>query len=179
MVISTKRLSRRIGYYSWAGPNTIDMLKTKYFSPKLSLNSIMNSYDYEYLAELKDKFGVTDFWCTYSWGFANGLETNISAGSENISLGQKQLIAFLRVLLREPKLLILDEATANIDTVTEQLLEDILKKLPDSVTKVIIAHRLNTIKNADQIFFISGGDVEKPLDFKSALNLLNTAKVSS
>jgi len=62
-----------------------------------------------------------------------------------LSLGQKQLIAFMRAVLRDPELLILDEATANIDTVTEQLLESILKKLPARTTRVIIAHRLNTI----------------------------------
>lgn len=111
--------------------------------------------------------------------FADGLQTEIKAGAENISLGQRQLISFVRILLREPKLLILDEATANIDTVTEQLLEDILEKLPKTTTKVIIAHRLNTIENADQIFFISGGTIEKPMDFKSALDLINTNKKGS
>ena len=65
------------------------------------------------------------------------------------------MIAFVRALLRKPKLLILDEATANIDTVTEKLLEKILLKLPKDTTKVIIAHRLNTIQNADEIFFIN------------------------
>lgn len=111
--------------------------------------------------------------------FNEGLNTVINPGAENISLGQKQLIAFLRILLREPKLLILDEATANIDTVTEQLLEDILVKLPKETTKVIIAHRLNTIENADQIFFVSGGKVERPVDFNSALDLINTSKRGS
>jgi ATP-binding cassette subfamily B protein len=111
--------------------------------------------------------------------FSEGLETTINAGAENISLGQRQLIAFVRILLREPQLLIMDEATANIDTVTEEILEDILRKLPANTTKVIIAHRLNTIENADQIFFISNGNVEKPLDFGSALDLINTAKRSS
>ncbi len=106
--------------------------------------------------------------------FENGLQTQIKGGSDNISLGQKQLIAFVRILLRQPKLLILDEATANIDTVTEQLLEEIIQKLPKETTKVIIAHRLNTIENADQIFFISAGQLEKPLDFSSALNLINS-----
>jgi ATP-binding cassette subfamily B protein len=72
-----------------------------------------------------------------------------------MSLGQKQLIAFIRAFLRHPELLILDEATANIDTVTEKILEEILAQLPSSTTKVIIAHRLNTIKNADEIFFIN------------------------
>jgi len=58
----------------------------------------------------------------------------------------------MRVVLRDPELLILDEATANIDTVTEQQLEQILDRLPPNTTKVIIAHRLNTIANADEIF---------------------------
>lgn len=106
--------------------------------------------------------------------FSEGLQTVINPGAENISLGQRQLISFVRVLLREPKLLILDEATANVDTVTEQLLEDILDKLPQETTMVIIAHRLNTIERADQIFFISGGSIEKPVDFDSALGLINS-----
>ena len=72
-----------------------------------------------------------------------------------MSLGQKQLIAFMRAILREPDLLILDEATANIDTVTEAQLEEIMRILPKETTKVIIAHRLNTIKNADTIFFVN------------------------
>lgn len=111
--------------------------------------------------------------------FSDGLKTVINPGAENISLGQRQLISFVRALLREPELLILDEATANIDTVTEQLLEDILNKLSKKTSKVIIAHRLNTIENADQIFFISGGTIEKPVDFKSALNLINTSSTKS
>ena len=111
--------------------------------------------------------------------FPEGLATSISAGAENISLGQKQLVAFVRILLRTPKLLILDEATANVDTVTEALLEEILGKLPADTTKVIIAHRLNTIEDADQIFFIANGSIEKPMDFKSALHLIETSKGKS
>lgn len=83
----------------------------------------------------------------------------MSTSGESISLGQKQLLAFMRAILRNPKILILDEATANIDTVTEQLLEEMLCKLPADTTKVIIAHRLNTIKNADEIFFVNAGKV--------------------
>ena len=60
--------------------------------------------------------------------------------------------------MRDPDILILDEATANIDTVTEELLEEILAKLPAATTKVIIAHRLNTIDNVDQIFFVNSGE---------------------
>jgi ATP-binding cassette, subfamily B, bacterial len=87
--------------------------------------------------------------------FEKGVETNIALNSESISLWQKQLIAFVRAFLRNPELLILDEATANIDTITEKLLEEILNKLPKTTTKIVIAHRLNTIKNANQIFFVN------------------------
>ena len=91
--------------------------------------------------------------------FDQGLDTKVQTTGDGISLGQKQLIAFMRAVLRKPELLILDEATANIDTVTEQLLDSILKKLPESTTRVIIAHRLNTIENADEIFFVNTGKV--------------------
>lgn len=100
-------------------------------------------------------------------------------GGESISLGQKQLIAFIRAVLRKPELLILDEATANIDTVTEQLLESILDKLPKETTKVIIAHRLNTIKNADRIFFVNAGTIESTDSMESALEMLLHGKRQS
>ena len=111
--------------------------------------------------------------------FEKGLDTEIEASSENISLGQKQLIAFIRILLRSPELLILDEATANIDTVTEKLLTEIINKLPTQTTKVIIAHRLNTIKQADQILFINAGKIQQALDFEDAIKLIDGSKRTS
>ncbi len=104
--------------------------------------------------------------------FDQGLETKLTANGDAVSLGQKQLIAFMRAVLRNPELLILDEATANIDTVTEQLLEDILHNLPMSTTKVIIAHRLNTIENADEIFFVNGGEVLRAGSMDRAIEML-------
>lgn len=104
--------------------------------------------------------------------FDNGLETPIEMTSDSISLGQKQIIAFMRAILRKPELLILDEATANIDTVTEQQLEKILNNLPTSTTKVIIAHRLNTIENADEIFFVNSQKIIAAGSFDEALKLL-------
>jgi ATP-binding cassette subfamily B protein len=89
-----------------------------------------------------------------------------------LSLGQKQLVAFMRAVLRKPEILILDEATANIDTVTEQLLEDILAKLPIETTKVIIAHRLNTIANADEIFFVNAGEITQAGSMEHAVDML-------
>jgi len=104
--------------------------------------------------------------------FENALQTEVSANSENISLGQKQLISFMRTMLRKPKFLILDEATANIDTITESLLEEIIGRLPKTTTKVIIAHRLSTIKDADQIFFINSGRVQPAANFEDAIGLI-------
>ena len=111
--------------------------------------------------------------------FEKGLDTPIQMSGDGISLGQKQLIAFIRAILRRPELLILDEATANIDTVTEQQLEAILKNLPASTTKVIIAHRLNTIENADEIFFVNSGKIIAAGSFNDALDLLMQGKVES
>jgi len=111
--------------------------------------------------------------------FENGLDTSIVSGGDSMSLGEKQLIAFIRAVLRKPDLLILDEATANIDTITEKLLEEILEKLPASTTKVIIAHRLNTIENADEIFFVNSGEVTAAGNFENALQLLLEGKRES
>jgi ATP-binding cassette subfamily B protein len=104
--------------------------------------------------------------------FDQGLETPVSSNSDSMSLGQRQLIAFIRAVLRKPELLILDEATANIDTVTEQLLEEVLKKLPATTTRVIIAHRLNTIEDADEIFFINGGEIVSAGSMDKAVEML-------
>jgi ATP-binding cassette subfamily B protein len=111
--------------------------------------------------------------------FENGLDTKIVSGGDSMSLGEKQLIAFIRAVLRKPNLLILDEATANIDTITEKLLEEILEKLPPFTTKVIIAHRLNTIANADEIFFVNSGEVTAAGNFENALQLLMQGKRKS
>jgi len=111
--------------------------------------------------------------------FEKGLDTEINMTGDGISLGQKQIIAFMRAILRRPELLILDEATANIDTVTEQQLEKILKKLPPTTTRVIIAHRLNTIENADEIFFVNSGEIMAAGSFDNALNLLMQGRVES
>jgi ATP-binding cassette subfamily B protein len=108
--------------------------------------------------------------------FESGLETKVASSGDSISLGQKQLIAFMRAVLRNPDLLILDEATANVDTITEKLLSDILDKLPQHTTRVIIAHRLNTIENADEIFFVNSGEVTRAGSLDDAVNMLLQGK---
>lgn len=111
--------------------------------------------------------------------FEKGLDTAVLNNGDSISLGQRQLIAFIRAVLRKPDLLILDEATANIDTVTEQLLEEVLAKLPQHTTRVVIAHRLNTIQNADEIFFVNSGEVTMAGSLEHAVEMLLNDKRKS
>ncbi len=90
---------------------------------------------------------------------AKGYETPIRERGRNLSVGQRQLIAFARALLADPRILILDEATANIDTVTEVLVQQGLQRLLHGRTALVIAHRLSTIKNADQITVLQRGQI--------------------
>jgi ATP-binding cassette subfamily B protein len=123
----------------------------------------------EALAERMAARGLSGFLARFGEG---GLSTPIKGTGDGLSLGQKQLVAFLRAVMREPDILILDEATANIDTVTEQMLEEVLAKLPKTTTRVIIAHRLNTIRNADEIFFVGGGALTAAGSMEHAMDML-------
>jgi ATP-binding cassette subfamily B protein len=135
-------------------------------------NDIYQKYTPEQLNEVLQKKGLLHI----LERFDKGLETPVSSKGESMSLGQRQLIAFVRALLREPELLILDEATANIDTVTEQLLGEILDKLPAQTTQIVIAHRLNTIEKADEIFFVNAGQIIQAGSFDHAIHLLMEGK---
>lgn len=86
-----------------------------------------------------------------------GIYAPVSFKGENMSLGEKQLIAFARILLRNPKILVLDEATANIDTETEMKIKNAMNVVVKGRTTFIIAHRLSTIKDADKIVVLDGG----------------------
>ena len=111
--------------------------------------------------------------------FSKGLKTEINQSGGGLSIGQKQLISFMRAVLREPSLLILDEATANIDTITEAILNKTLYSLPKHTTKIIIAHRLNTIKEADEIMFVNGHHVKPAGSFENAIKLIENSKRNS
>jgi ATP-binding cassette subfamily B protein len=88
-----------------------------------------------------------------------GLETDIGEGGDLLSTGEKQLIAFARAIISDPKILILDEATANIDTVIEQKIQNAIGKIISNRTSIVIAHRLSTVKNADRLLVVRNGKI--------------------
>lgn len=88
-----------------------------------------------------------------------GIDSEILENGSNLSQGEKQLISFARAYIRDPKLLILDEATSNIDTETEQIIQNGINKLKKDRTTFIIAHRLSTIKDVDNIIVLSHGQI--------------------
>lgn len=88
---------------------------------------------------------------------ANSYDTEVGEGGARLSTGQKQLISFARVILANPRIFVLDEATSSIDTETEQLIQQAITQVLDGRTSFIVAHRLSTIRNADRILVIRGG----------------------
>jgi len=99
----------------------------------------------------------------------NGYQTELAEKGANISVGQRQLISFARAFAFNPKVLILDEATSNIDTHTEILIQQALERLIENRTALIIAHRLSTIKNADRIIVLHGGKIVETGSHKTLL----------
>jgi len=89
----------------------------------------------------------------------NGYDTTLEQRGSNLSVGQRQLLSFARALVADPKILVLDEATANIDSHTERIIQDALKKLLAGRTALVIAHRLSTIRNADRIIVVRDGEI--------------------
>ncbi|MBN2543126.1 ABC transporter ATP-binding protein [bacterium] len=89
----------------------------------------------------------------------NGYDTEVGEGGGKLSTGEKQLISFARAILADPRLFVLDEATSSVDTETEKLIQDAIRKVLEGRTAFIIAHRLSTIRSADRILVIKNGKI--------------------
>ncbi|MGE5528793.1 MAG: ABC transporter ATP-binding protein [Patescibacteria group bacterium] len=109
--------------------------------------------------------GIHDFIA----GLPKGYDTFVNERGSRLSVGQRQLIAFARALVADPRLLVLDEATANVDSQTERRLQEALDLLLTGRTAFIVAHRLSTIRRADRILVIDGGGVSEEGDHESLL----------
>ena len=109
-----------------------------------------------------------DFWID---GLPDGYNTKINEESTNISGGQKQLLTIARAYLSDRPILILDEATSNVDTRTELIIQETMDELMKGRTTFVIAHRLSTIENADVILVVNNGDVVEKGNHQELLNL--------
>jgi len=88
-----------------------------------------------------------------------GLDTDVGEGGDLLSTGEKQLMSFARAILADPKILILDEATASVDTVTEAKIQAAMESVIEGRTSIMIAHRLSTVRNADLILVVRDGKI--------------------
>lgn len=105
-------------------------------------DALKKTYMYEYVIRLPEK-----------------LDTNIGASGIKVSEGQRQLLTIARTMISNPDMLILDEATSSVDTLTEQKIQSAFLQMMEGHTSFVIAHRLSTIKNADQIIVLDQGHI--------------------
>ena len=95
----------------------------------------------------------------------------LSHGAENISQGQRQLLTIARAIASDPEIRILDEATSNVDTHTEQLIQNAMNELMKGRTSFVIAHRLSTIRDADMILYMENGDIKEVGNHETLMKL--------
>ena len=88
-----------------------------------------------------------------------GIDSNVGEGGDLLSTGEKQLISFARAILADPRILVLDEATASVDTLTEQKIQSAIDTIIQGRTSLVIAHRLSTVRNADLILVVMNGKI--------------------
>ncbi|HOU14794.1 MAG TPA: ABC transporter ATP-binding protein [Anaerolineae bacterium] len=98
---------------------------------------------------------------TWYESLTNGLDTELESGGGGLSAGEQQLLAFTRIFLKDPGLVILDEASSRLDPATEHLIERAVDRLVQNRTAIIIAHRLGTVQRADQIMILEGGHIRE------------------
>lgn len=135
---------------------TMVLQDTWLFNGTIKENIVYNleNVSEEEINKVCDAVGLTHFIKTLPNGFNSELSEN-----DSVSAGQKQLLTIARGMLENSPLLILDEATSNVDTRTEELVQSAMDKLTEGKTSFIIAHRLSTIKNADLILVMKDGNI--------------------
>jgi ATP-binding cassette subfamily B protein len=114
-----------------------------------------DSYTFEEIQQAAEKTNVAEF----IQQLPQGYDTQLRERGTNLSHGQKQLLAFARAAIRDPEILVLDEATASLDVGTEALIQQALNQLLVERTAIIIAHRLSTIRDVDRIFVLKQGEL--------------------
>ena len=151
--------------------NNIALVQQEVFLFSDSIFNNISLYEENISEELiirsSKEIGIYDF----IMSLPNGFNYVVGERGVTLSSGQRQLIAFLRVYVRNPKILILDEATASIDSSTEKLIQNALDKLSKNRTTIVIAHRLSTIVKADKILLLEEGKIKEQGTHKSLLEL--------
>ena len=99
----------------------------------------------------------------------HGLDTDVGEGGDLLSTGEKQLISFARAILADPRILILDEATASVDTMTEAKIQSAMESVTAGRTCLMIAHRLSTVRNADLILVVKNGKIVEQVSHSELL----------
>ena len=126
----------------------------QYLQPTVASKPAEEATEEDIIAAAK-AVGAHDF----IMGLEDGYDTVLAERGVNLSVGQRQLVSFSRAIVGNPRIIILDEATANIDTQTELLSQDALKRILKGRTSIVIAHRLSTSRNADKIVVLDKGRV--------------------
>jgi ABC-type multidrug transport system fused ATPase/permease subunit len=131
-------------------------------TPFLWADTIENNIKYcNKMATKEDVYNVLNISSGIDWidDVSNGLETNVGERGSRLSMGQRQLVVFARVILEDPAILILDEATASVDPFTETRIQEALQKTIEGRTSIIIAHRLWTVRHVDRIIVLDRGKI--------------------
>ena len=148
---------REVTRTSLVGQMSMVLQEPYLFSGTVKENILFNHEEasYDAMVDAAKVVGAHEFIMTLE----NGYDTILAERGTNLSVGQRQLVSFARAIVGNPRILVLDEATANIDTHTEILIQAALKRVLEGRTSIVIAHRLSTIRNADKIVVLDKGRV--------------------
>ena len=148
---------REVTRASLVGQMSMVLQEPYLFSGTVKENILFNHEEasYDAMVDAAKVVGAHEFIMTLE----NGYDTILAERGTNLSVGQRQLVSFARAIVGNPRILVLDEATANIDTHTEILIQAALKRVLEGRTSIVIAHRLSTIRNADKIVVLDKGRV--------------------